>query len=201
MKRLLIVTALMSEAVPIIDFYRMQKQPKREPYHLFLCISPDEAFELRLVVAGIGAENMYRSLKAYLGAQQNVSQIAYLNIGIAGASQEAIGRLIWANAIAATSIGLPEGVQNSPYTVRSVEVPCHQYQPGILFDMEAESCLQCITENVQRFVPHALFCAKVVSDNRSAYAHNIDKHWVKDIVQKNIVKLDLGINNIIKSIK
>ncbi len=146
MKRLLIVTALMSEAVPIINFYRMRKQPKRGPYHLFLCISPEETFELRLVVAGIGAENMYRSLKAYLDAQQNVSQIAYLNIGIAGASQETIGRLIWANAIAATSIGLPEGVQNSPYTVRSVEVPSHQYQPGILFDMEAESCLQCIAK-------------------------------------------------------
>ena len=83
--------------------------------------------------------------------------------------------------------------------MRSLDGPCHQYQSGVLFDMEAEACLKCITENAQQFVPQALFCAKVVSDNRSEHTHNIDKHWVKDIVHKNINALDNGIRNIIKS--
>jgi hypothetical protein len=201
MKLLIIVTALMPEAVPIIDFYRMQKQPKRPFHHLFKCISSGQTFELHLIITGIGAKNMYRGLKAYLSAEQNVRKAAYLNFGIAGASSEPIGKLLWANAIAATSIGFPAGVYNLPYTVRSVDFPSQQYQSGILFDMEAEACMQCITENTQQFAPQALFCAKVVSDNQSEYTHNIEKHWVKDIVYKNINELVFGINKIIKSIE
>ena len=92
MKKLLIVTALMPEAVPIIDFYRMQKQPGRSFYHLFHCVSPDGSFELQLVVAGMGAKNMHRGLKSYLDAQLNTRQTAYLNFGIAGASSEPVGQ-------------------------------------------------------------------------------------------------------------
>lgn len=201
MSRLLIVTALMPEAVPLINFYRMKKQPKQAFYHLFQTVSAGKVPDIHLLVCGIGADKMYQGLEAYLSTVDQCDRMLYLNFGIAGTLSEPHGKLLWANSIAGSAIGLPEDVRNSPFSVQSLHAPCKNYRPTVLFDMEAEAWLKCIAENTQQFTPDALFCAKVVSDNQSENTHKIDKHWVINIVHKNIFELDYFIINLIKTFK
>lgn len=201
MNRLLITTALMPEAVPLIDFYRLKKQAKQPFYHCYQSSFAGNEPEIHLLVCGLGATNMYRGLKAYLDAADQTDQILYLNFGIAGALDEPRGKLLWAGSVGLTSIGLPEGVQNLPYRVSSQDEASSDYQPGVLFDMEAEAWLQCIAENTHQFTPAALFCAKVVSDNRSQNILIMGKHWVRNIVFQNIIELDIYINKLIKSLE
>ncbi len=201
MKRLLIVTALMAEAVPLVEFYRLKKQAKREFYHLFQNTSPGASVEIHLLVCGIGATKLRRGLEAYLQAVAPASKMLHLNFGIAGTLSEPLGSLLWANSIAGKSISLPVGIRNHSYSVHSLEEPSTDYRAGVLFDMEAEAWMLCIAENTQQYTPEALFCAKVVSDNRDENTHKIDKHWVKKITYKNIVELDYHIKKLIKSLE
>jgi hypothetical protein len=201
MSRLLIVTALMPEAVPLINFYRMKKRPKQAFYHLFQTVSSANRPDIHLLVCGIGADKMHQGLEAYLNAVDQSERTLYLNFGIAGTLSEPQGKLLWANSIAGSGINLPEDVRNSPFSVYSQDAPCKNYRSAVLFDMEAEAWLKCIAENAQQFTPDALFCAKVVSDNRSENTHNIDKSWVINVVQKNIIELDYYVNKIIKTFK
>ena len=197
MSRLLITTALMAEAIPIVDFYRMEKQLKQQHYHLYRT-SCDAGLAIDLVVCGMGAKKMKQGFESYLATDSISQPHNWLNFGIAGALSLPIGKLIWANNIAQTSIAVPQGIENdSPITVQSVNKPCADYRPGVLFDMEAQTWLQCIRENAIQFAPEHLFCAKVVSDNSSQYAHKIDKHWVSQAVRNSINELNKNIINII----
>lgn len=205
MKRLLIVTALMSEAIPLIDFYRMKKQGKLPFFHWFKkewTESPCCGLKgVDLLVCGMGGDKMYRGLKAYLTTLETVEDIIYLNFGIAGTSCNPIGALLWADSIGDVVIGVPDGVHNTPsLTVCSLIEPSLNYQAGVLFDMEAEAWLHCIADNTIQFAPRDLFCAKVVSDNRRDNMHKIDKGWVSDIVRQNMPELDKGINKLIKTL-
>ncbi len=200
MSRLLIATALMSEAVPLIDFYRMKKQPKQAHFHLYQTAFGSDRVDIQLLVCGMGAENMQRGLSAYFTAFDNNGRTKHLNLGIAGALCEPVGKLLWAESILDTRIGLPKGVCNSaPYTVQSLPEASYHYRPGVLFDMEAESWLQCIAKNTQQFAPDDLFCAKVVSDNQNENGHKIDSHWVRNTVHRNILELEKQINKLINT--
>lgn len=194
MKRLVISTALMAEAVPLIDFYHMQKQPKQAGFHLYRTEGMD------LLVCGLGADRMQQGLRAYINRLDPDGETIWLNLGIAGALSRAIGELVWADAIADCCIGIPKGVQNHPpVTVCSLAHASVDYQPDVLFDMEAEAWLQSISDNTQQFKPEHLFCAKVVSDNPGQALHTIDKHWVTHIVRQNIKSLDKTLINILKT--
>ena len=199
MTHLVIVTALMAEAVPLIDFYRMKKQVKQKYLHLFKTSSTG-SLQIDLLVCGMGTKKMKQGLEAYRATLNSVDGIIWLNIGIAGTLSHPIGELVWANFIADVPIGLPDGIQNSPLiSVRSLSEPSTDYRAETLFDMEAEAWFRWIAENTIQFAPERLFCAKVVSDNSGLYTHQIDKRWAKDIVRKNINNLSNGIKNIIQS--
>jgi hypothetical protein len=199
MTHLVIVTALMAEAVPLIDFYRMKKQVKQKYLHLFKTSSTG-SLQIDLLVCGMGTKKMRQGLKAYRATLNSVDGIIWLNIGIAGTLSHPIGELVWANFIADVPIGLPDGIQNSPLiSVRSLSEPSTDYRAETLFDMEAEAWFRWIAENTIQFAPERLFCAKVVSDNSGLYTHQIDKRWATDIVRKNINNLSNGIKNIIQS--
>ncbi len=198
MTRLVIVTALMAEAVPLIDFYRMKKQAKQEYNHLFQT-SSSASLQIDLLVCGMGAKKMKQGLKAYGATLNSIEGIIWLNIGIAGTLSHSIGELVWANFIGDAPIGLPDGIQNSPLiSVRSLSEPSTGYRAATLFDMEAEAWLHWIVKNTIQFAPERLFCAKVVSDNSGHYTHQIDKRWVTDIVRKNIKDLNETIINIVQ---
>jgi len=172
--KLTLITALMPEAVAIIDFYRLQKRKGVPGFHLFYSDT------MHLVVAGMGAARMTSGLRAYFKAYPDVKSIPkWLNLGIAGTRDSEIGELCWAQAIADVHIGVPEGAGNLPLLkVRSLAAAGQDYQADTLFDMEAEACLKWLSRNIVDFSPEQLFCAKVVSDNQRNSVLEINREKV-----------------------
>lgn len=193
MTRLVIATALMSEAVPLVDFYRMKKMPRQAGFRLF------RADRIDLLVCGVGAQQMSQSLTAYLAFHGSDEHVRWLNFGIAGAADYSLGALIWANQVAQITIGLPTGITHQlPVTVQSMGQPSTDYLPQVLFDMEAEAWLGCLAENLHQFSPQQLFCAKVISDNSARHSHTIDKQWVSGLIRERIKALALAIDGLLR---
>ena len=194
MPRLGIVTALMAEAVPLIDYYRLRKQPKQPGYHYFTSESID------LIVCGMGPKNMAQGIKAYINQQSKQLPTKWLNLGIAGTDTEPIGILLWATSIEGHEIGHPEITQNQQaINVISLSEPSVDYKPNTLFDMEASAYLKCIQENLPDCSNSDIFCAKVISDNARKNSLIIDKARVTDLIRENLVELKNATQKLIKS--
>ena len=202
MRRLVVVTALMAEAVPVFDYYRMRKLAKHPDYHHYRADLELGRRQLDLLVCGMGAARTRLAIRSYLEQLGANAGSRWLNLGIAGARDFEIGRLIWARRVGGRSIGLPPGIADEPTAeVVSLAQPGRAYLSGRLFDMEAESCLLAIEENSFQFVPQHLFCAKVISDNPARGVQQISKPWVTKIIRRQIKLLDRHINHIISSIE
>lgn len=194
MTRLGIVIALMAEAVPLIDYYRLQKQAKRPHYHHF---SSDD---ITLVVCGMGAKTMATGFSAYLADERHALPERWLNFGIAGTQLLEVGTLVWGASIGGVKIGIPESAVNQQaMDVISVSKPSTQYKTNSLLEMEAGAYLNCIVEKVAECQINVVFCAKVVSDNACHKPHKINKGWVTDLVRGNLDTLNLEILKLIKS--
>lgn len=194
MRRIGIVTALMAEAAPIINFYRLQKQAKHAAYHHFRSESID------LLVCGMGADKMRFGLKAYFENSAKAHPTIWINIGIAGTKFHEVGDLLWAKSIDGKEIGIPESAINqTAMNVVSLTKPSTEYKANCLFDMEANTFLKMIKKNLSDLQISSVFCAKVVSDNAGKNTLKMDKRWVTGLIQKNLDSLDKEINKLIKS--
>ena len=202
MKQLVVVTALMAEAVPLVDFYRMDKLIKNADYHHYRVERDPGQLQLDLLVCGLGADRAQRAILAYLKQPGLARQSCWLNLGIAGARDHEIGELVWAHHVGGRPVAVPTGVEKtSTAEVVSLAEPGLAYRAGVLFDMEAETCLQTLSENLYQFSPEQLFCAKVISDNPARGLQQISKQWVTKIIRKQIESLDRHIHNIISTIE
>ena len=187
-----IITALMAEAVPIIDFYRLKKQHKQPGLHFF------QAADIDLIVCGLGEQNTQQGMATYLKTIMDDLPRIWLNVGVAGALSDPLGSLVWANYIGDEVISCPESVNNNPnIKVVSVSKPSSNYQPYILFDMEAKFCLQMISNNITKHAESEFYCVKIISDNQLAHQHNIDKKWVMTAIRKQMQPLSVEINKIL----
>ena len=194
MQRIGIVTALMAEAAPIIDFYRLQKHPKQVAFHHFQSASID------LLVCGMGAEKMGAGLNAFFENTTKPRPQIWINIGIAGTEFYKVGDLLWAKSIEGEKIGLPESAINqAAMNVVSLTKPSTEYKANCLFDMEANAFLKTIEKNLIDFQNSALFCAKVVSDNAEKNTPKMDKEWVAGLIRQNLIALDKELKLLIKS--
>lgn len=192
--RLVILTALMAEAVPMINFYRLQKKRLQAGVQLFCSDRVD------LIVSGMGAKRMKAGIIAYIREKPPVPGTRWLNLGTAGALDCAVGDLIWARSIAEIEIAQPEEEQRrAPMNVISLNKPGVAYVQGALFDMEAQACIDTLSENVIEFEPAHLFCAKVVSDNQLDPMLKKDKHQVMSMMQQNQKALSEKINKLVNT--
>ena len=184
----------MAEAVPLINAYRMQKQTLQLGVHLFYSDKVD------LLVCGMGRFRMATGIRAYLSSKTPAIGTRWLNIGTAGALDHAPGDLVWARSIGGIDIGLPlSGVQYIPMDVVSLSEPSTSYVSGVLFDMEAQACVETLSENMIEFEPAHLFCAKVVSDNQLDPVFKKGKHEVTSLVQPHQKYLKTIIDKVINT--
>lgn len=191
--RCVILAALMAEAVPMINFYRLQKQKKPHTGIQLFCSD-----HVDLVVSGMGAKRMQAAILAYIRENPPVNGTRWLNLGTAGALEHAVGELVWARSIAGTRIGQPQGAGMAmSMDVVSLNKPGVNYVQGVLFDMEAQTCIDTLTENVIEFEPAHLFCAKVVSDNRLDSGLKKNKHQVMALMNQHQEPLSKEINKLI----
>lgn len=202
MKKLVIVTALMAEAVPVIDFYRLRKQDKQPGYQQFSADLSPGRVQLDLLVCGIGHQRTRDGLAAYLQRYPSSASSLWLNLGIAGTCEIDIGQLVWARSINGQPIGLPAGVAlKDTAEIESLAEPSQAYRPGVMFDMEADSCLQTLRENLPEFAPAGLFCAKVISDSPARDPQQISRQWVTETIRRQIKSLDRYFHIIIDSLE
>lgn len=191
---LTIVTALPSEARPLIDFYKCRKNETHTSFQVFT--NNDQT--LKIIVSGIG-QLKAAAATAYCYGIKSLEHGCFLNIGIAGSSHLSLGDSVIANKITdATS-------QRSFYpwiskklivkqaSLVTYDKPQHDYQNHPLIDMEAygffASALHFVTkEQIQ--------VLKIISDNSAETLGQVNSSSVTGLVESQLPT----INKVVKEL-
>lgn len=185
---LLWVTALQSEANPLIDHFQLKVLGSRA-YRVY------QSDNVTLIVCGIG-EVAAASATSYALGFLPRSCVA-INIGIAG-SDNSIGRIYHASSIAKQSIEKqsdnPQGIYYPHLPFKSdipglatitVDKPCTNYKPDCCFEMEAYGFCYA----ARQFIPgEQIHCLKIISDNPAAPASNTN---TSDKNSLSLIKADI----------
>ena len=182
------VTALASEARPLIEHYRME--PLEGAFRLF----GSEGY--RLVISGIG-KVAAAAATGYLHARSGEAPCGvWLNVGIAGHRSRAPGELFRVHTVLddatkscyyPTLLGFKELESAAVTTVDTVEL---DFSADTLYDMEASA----FYATALRFSTSELVqCLKVVSDNRATSAGaagGLSKEHVSELVATHLPIID-----------
>jgi adenosylhomocysteine nucleosidase len=174
-----IYTALPCEAKPIIDFYRLKKDTSIKSFAVF------SDNEICLAITGIGKTAMAAGIAYTQALFSSASNPVMLNIGIAGHKDHPIGSVFLIDKIADGDSDrryYPQLVFTPPCPTNSLQTaskPHFTYPPSQLCDMEASAFYETAT----RFTSGELIqCLKIVSDNESCPAHNIQPKQVSELI-------------------
>ncbi|MCB1713750.1 MAG: hypothetical protein KDK05_01305, partial [Candidatus Competibacteraceae bacterium] len=182
----LIVTALDSEARPLLDQYRLRASANSGPFRLY---GNDN---ILLIVSGIGRVNA-AAASAYLAALAGPGVHSWLNIGIGGQRDYVLG-----SAWLASCIQLPNARQNwyppliftlpcPAATVCTVDQPQLDYPSEHIYEMEAAGFYPTAT----RFSSGELVqCLKIISDNAEHAAERLRPAIVSDLVRAALEPID-----------
>ncbi len=176
------IVALHCEARPIIDYYRLKKSKQHGAFDLY------QNDNMQCVVSGIGKTKV-AAATAWVAAlnHQHVS-LCWINLGTAGAAEQAIGEIFWLNKITDEQSNrhyypvadvINEVQSNSCI---SLDAPSDDYHPDALYDMEASAFFATATRFSSAELVHSL---KIISDNRQ-HQTGYDKTAVSELVQKQL---------------
>ncbi|MFK5923104.1 MAG: hypothetical protein QM496_13065 [Verrucomicrobiota bacterium] len=162
---LAMVTALMPEARPLIDHFRLQKIKGRSPFPIFR----SEDGRHCLVVSGMGKILSASATTSLYHEMGELPGMAWLNIGIAGHRTRELGDLRWVNKIEDAASGQkwypPRWIKTGSRQASALLTvdQAGEYPGGdTLVDMEASGFYQIAS----RFSSRELVqCVKLVSDN------------------------------------
>ena len=179
------VAAMHCEAKPVIDFYRLKKLPEHHAFDLY------QNDKMICIISGIGKVAVAAACAWVAALNREQASMAWINIGIAGSAQDAIGTALWINKISDSDTG------RSSYPVPMIETTLkptqcltlgeasNEYHSQYLFDMEASAFFDTAT----RFSSAELVqCIKIVSDNQEEKTGR-DKVRVSQLVAQNIEPL------------
>ena len=165
----LIVTALDSEARPLLDHYRLRADSQHSAFRIY------RNEHMALIVSGMGRVNA-GAATAYLGALSGPGEHVWLNIGIGGQRDVPIGL-----ACLAYQISLP-GANRHWYPPLVFRPPCNTarlctvdqpefaYPDDFIYEMEAAGFYPTAT----RFSSAELTqCLKIISDNAEHSAERL----------------------------
>ncbi len=181
------VTALKAEAAALIDHYRLKA---RTPKGLFpVYESNTEAHACALVVSGIG-KPAAAAATAYLHSLMGEPRDAvWVNVGIAGHHTREVGELVIANKVtdAATQRSWypPQVLKHTLSTeaLITVDRPETDYPKPVMYDMEAAGFYSIASKcSSMEFVQSC----KIISDNQQSPADDINRDYVKRLLENNI---------------
>ena len=191
-----IITALKSEAKPIIDFYGLEFSDLSN----FPLYKNDN---FTLLITGVGRKNVSNVLNFFF-QKNRVTKNHIINIGISGGKKGdcSIGQLFLINKVSDEKLKLSFnlgsqhsfGLQNNEITTVSKPVVNENFKGEGLVDMEAyEICnavnkLDCLDQ---------LFILKVVSDHMDM-KHCISSNQVQHLIQQKISVIDKFIKDLRK---
>jgi adenosylhomocysteine nucleosidase len=177
--KIFIYIALPCEAKPIIDFYRLKKNTAIKSFAVY------GNNEICLTTTGIGKIAMAAGVAYTQALFSSASNPIMLNVGVAGHKDHPIGSVFLIDKITdgdSERRYYPPLVFTPPCPTNSLQTaakPQLIYPPSQLCDMEASAFYETGT----RFTSGELIqCLKIVSDNESCPAHNIQPKQVSELI-------------------
>lgn len=181
------VVALPSEARPLIAHYRLVRPSQAAPFKIF------QRDDVWLIISGPG-KVAAAAATAHLHAVAGVlGCAAWLNVGIAGHGDHAVGQAAVAHKIRDRASGQlwypPQLLRWGCATAEVVTVdrPEQDFAEPVLYDMEASgfyatACRFATSELVQ--------CLKIVSDNRTSPARDLTPQRIEGLIGKHLGLID-----------
>ncbi len=178
-----ITVALRSEARPLVRVFGLTPVAQARSFPVW------GSADVRLVVTGVGRERAAAGAAFLQGLGGDLTERAWLNVGIAGHPTLAVGEVRAADRIDSLGGGAlaprsfyPSGILGSPVptarviTVSDVE---EDYPDDALYEMEAAAFWQ----TVQRFTTADLIqVVKVVSDNKTESVYALDARRIEELI-------------------
>ncbi|EPR12704.1 nucleoside phosphorylase [Ruminiclostridium papyrosolvens] len=193
-----IVTALMLEAAPIIDYFKLKKDMSIHPYSVY------KGSDIAVIVSGVGKlKSAMASVYLYNVYGTGKNDIL-INIGFCGTNSQSFdaGSLLVVNKVTDTDTGrdyypdvffgdgIPQiPVQCYPKVVKATDLT---EQKEIFCDMESVGIMEA---SKKFFFAHNVRVLKIISDYLKP--HNLDKAKLKGYIEMNMPILD----NIIKEMR
>ncbi len=192
-----LVVALIHEARPLIDHYKMIKLKGNHPFTLYTCA------ELTLIISGIGKLSAAAATGYLQSYTFNKGPVAWLNFGIAGHSQRDIGQEFIAHRVLDLATGqvfyppriLPFPCPSSDLV--TTDQPEKDYEDDSGYDMEASGYYKIALRSCTIEWIH---CYKVVSDNPQHPIEKMTKEFVIHLVSSRIKVLETILSMLSKEV-
>jgi nucleoside phosphorylase len=176
------VAALHCEAKPVIDYYRLKKSHDDSAFDLY------RGDDMLCIISGVGKIASAAACAWIAARYDHEASIAWINLGVAGSGQHAIGAAFSLNQV----IDADSGQRHYPVSCTSsvlpgsacltLSQPSEDYREDTLFDMEASGFMY----STLRFSSAELTqCIKIVSDNRE-HKTGKNRQQVSDLIHQNI---------------
>jgi len=181
-----IITALQCEARPLIERYKLRGNAK---HHAFRCYQNDE---MQLIVSGIG-KLAAATATTFLAASNTQTSHAWLNLGIAGHPDRAIGEPLLAHKLIDAASeqqwfpGIVMPIPCASETLTTIDKPVLDYQDDTMLDMEASGFYAAASRFQSCELIHSL---KVISDNRQRSSEQITEKTTTAIINDNMATID-----------
>jgi nucleoside phosphorylase len=177
------ITALPSEARPIIDRFKLGPPNKTNGITWY------ENDEIRLAVSGVGKSASAFAVGVLSGMANESAQSLWLNVGIAGHRDAAPGTIGIAHRIddlATARVHYPAIVFNAPcasFPVACFDRPTTSYHGDALCDMESAAFFTAAIRTSGVEFAHIL---KIVSDNTADHLTALNRQTITDLIRGQI---------------
>jgi len=192
--RLNIVVALPCEARPLINFYKLQQQ---HAWPVFC--DPDK--KIYLAVSGPGKVKAACATTLLANTPHSHPTACFLNLGIAGADQHAIGEIFCIHKITDNDTQqswYPTLRHNTPLASEALITVAKaklNYRPNSLIDMEAAGFFQAAHLFVSQEHNQLL---KIVSDNTYSADIKIKPKAVEQLINAQMNTIDMVVNDLLQ---
>ncbi len=184
-----IVCALMCEARPVIDYYRLKKSLDK-PFTVFA----NDNSPVLVAVSGIGVSGSAAAvgwLSSYLATKRSCSNPVWLNVGSAGHGTRAIGEIVRINRYAmengrASFVPLIAKWPGESESLVTSAAPSSDYPQGSLVDMEGEGFFKAALHFSK---PELVQSIKVVSDNAQQGFDRLSAAKITELIQQNVAQI------------
>ncbi len=190
-----IITALQCEARPLIEYYKLRGNAR---HNAFRCYQNDE---IQLIVSGIGKLAAATATTYLAASTSSATSCAWLNLGIAGHADKAIGVPLLAHKLidhASEQQWFPGIVMPIPCdseTLTTVDKPEQAYRKETMVDMEASGFYAAASRFQSCELIHSL---KIISDNQQHASEQVTEKTTIAIINDNMATIDSVINPLLK---
>lgn len=188
-----IVIALACEAKSLIQHYNLQLQSSESGFRIY------QNQDMHLIVCGVGKTSVAAACDHLHSLNKQYEAAAWLNVGIAGQRDLALGSPVVAHKItdaASQQYWFPTLLFKPPcdtLEIITVDEPIQQYSGHYVYDMEASAFY--ITAN--RYAPSELVHSlKIISDNQHESTDKINAKLVRKLMQQGLQQIDYMIQQL-----